>query len=452
METLSGVRKPKQSSLHISSLLAVGFILALVSPFVSHVGHGLVAAWLLYLSWIILVTLEAPSIWDRVLREAIGRKLELLMYACWLAIIFVNVALGRGYSGIVQLEIALTVGMVLLMDLVYVAKGDRIRNTLITLLIILLGGEALRSLPVLWSEPLLARWSMFYGASSQLAEHAALASVGEYGLYTGFAIALPIFFALSMGSTRYKRIVLILACIAISIAVILATFMGAILLLAIGLGGLVLLYVWFNRRYISRKRIRFFASLFSVALFGIFIWEGFLSTSSQGMLFTDKVTRQVNSVLESGISEGDLTGRSALWAMSINTFLENPLFGVGPSTNTDNPNMGVIVGGHSSWLDLPAEYGVIGFGFYIAFLLAIFRRVFKRFWESKKDMLALTSLISCFIFLLCGSYNPVTFSLQVEVFFFFFAVGGIRAVKSNRVHHVSAPVQVSTVVSGPSDL
>ena len=96
---------------------------------------------------------------------------------------------------------------------------------------------------------------------------------------------------------------------------------------------------------------------------------------------------------------GQLGIRLTLYRTSLQTFLQNPLFGIGPAINEFVRG----IGGHSTWLDYLAMYGLLGFGFFIAFHVLLYRRIWKNTSGSERFYRCLTF----WIFTFYGLVNPV---------------------------------------------
>ncbi len=421
----------RRSRWSISMLLALLYVLVLVSPSLSYIGHGFVSASLLYFLWLVSVFFRGPMLRKSIRTQISSRRFELYMFACWMIFVFSNALLGRGYTGWRHFLSTVTLGMIIVMEIVFASLGDENHKTMLTLITILLGLETMRALPTLWSDPTLARTRMFLGG--EVSERAALAGVGEYGFYTACAIGMPTMLAAAMEKRGLLRLLLLLSCGAIGLAVLLATFMGATLLMIVGVAFVVLLVV-----FAGRHRLRAIAVLLVIVPIGVILWDSFRDSAPVNF-FLDKVQRQSSSVLAYGLVEGDLTGRAPLWESSLRTFMENPLFGIGPSTGQSNPNLIHRVSGHSSWLDIPAEYGLVGLGFYAMFLVAAIRRAVVSTRTGRSRVFSLACIVGCVLYIVGGAYNPVALVGPVNVMFFLFVIGGTEAGTSGRLLRSGSP-------------
>jgi O-antigen ligase len=312
--------------------------------------------------------------------------------------------------------------MVVIMGLSYSGQRDGSFEILLTTIFVLIGLEVLRSLPTLLSQPNVSRIIMQQTATPDMIEETSYASVGQYGYYTGLAIVLPVIITRTIvTSSRIKKAVLLFATVVIAIAIVLSTFMGAVLLMIIGLLNLS----FFHIRYTTAK-IKITLVYFAIALILFCLWSFIFSELPHGVYVADKISNLFSRIFEEGIKEGDITMRWDTWSMSFQTIAEHPMFGIGPATNRENPYLYTLVGGHSSWLDQLAEYGVFGFSFYLFFILFVIVRLKKSYnikaYTKKLKIVYSGQLVSCFLFVLGGIYNPVIVILEIYTLFYFMCI------------------------------
>lgn len=402
----------------ISVTLAALFIMYSVSPYLS-ADQALRRAWVIYFLWLLTTLFWKRGSLNRTILELKHRRTEFFFLFCWLIIVLLNAAFDRGYTWDLHLLIMLTMAMIIIMGLCYSGQRDGSFELLLTMVIIFIGLEVLRSLPTLWSQPTLARTVMAY---PEIAPEASSASVGQYGYYTGLAIVLPVIVTRTIVSHgRIKKIVLWILIAAIMLAVAISTFMGSILLMITGM----LILSFFHIRYSAARR-KIIIVYLAVGFTLFTVWSISLSEMPQRIFIEEKIADQFSSLAKSGIKEGDTTGRWDTWAMSYETIIEHPLIGIGPSTNRENPNLYNYIGGHSSWLDQSAEYGVLGFSFYLLFLFLIIKRLVRntiiKSHTKKLKIVYAGQLVSCFLFVICGVYNPVVVIKDIFTLFYFMSV------------------------------
>lgn len=111
------------------------------------------------------------------------------------------------------------------------------------------------------------------------------------------------------------------------------------------------------------------------------------------------------------------SGRFELWGEAINYFMSHPLFGIGAFNFSDfyafEHNEKLYV--HNTYLEVLVESGIIGFLFYLSFLLMLVITLFKTKLHKEKPYIILT----LFAFLL----QMISLSLMInEAFFVFLAL------------------------------
>jgi O-antigen ligase len=418
------MRKPRITVSAISIFLAALFIMCLVSPYLSYPSRILRNALAIYFIWLLSTIFWKHGALHRTILELKHRWLELCLLLCWLTNVLLNAIFNRGYTGDLHFFITLTMLLIVIMQVCFLGRRDGSFETLLTTIFILIGMEVVRSLPTLWSQPGLARMAMAATATPEIIEEASSASVGQYGYYTGLAIVLPVIITRTIVINSPIKALLWIIIGAIILSISISTFMGAILLMILGLIILCFLHI----KYATSKLKILFLYL-SVVLIFYGIWAHILSSMPQGVYIADKFANQISSITSEGIKKGDITGRAELWEMSFKTITEHPLIGVGPTTNRENPNLYTIVGGHSSWLDQLAEYGVLGFSFYVLFMLTtIFRliRESNKAYTKKRKIVYSGQLASCFLFIFGGTYNPVIVIPEIFTLFYFMSISEIK--------------------------
>ncbi|MCT4478526.1 O-antigen ligase family protein [Peribacillus frigoritolerans] len=128
----------------------------------------------------------------------------------------------------------------------------------------------------------------------------------------------------------------------------------------------------------------------------------------------------LNEIVTSRISDFSTdggSGRFELWGQAINYFMSNPLFGIGAFNFSDyyafEHNEKLYV--HNTYLEVLVESGIIGFLFYLSFLLMLIITLFKTKLHKEKPFIVLT----LFAFLI----QMMSLSLMInEAFFSFLAL------------------------------
>jgi len=401
-----------------SHLVAAATMLVLCSPYLMFLGHGLVIVWALQ-GWWVACILIGPKIRLRMAVVALAaRRLELSLFLCWITVIALNLMAARGVSADLHLEYAVT-GLIVFAMAVYYSAVDR-RSYLFILIVALamLSFDAVRSLPAMIGESTIVRDSVFDASSSV---GALQQGIGEYHLYTANAVMFPCFLAVALARRRIWRPILLTGCGCIALAIVVSTLTVAFLMLLIG----VLLFALLAALSTRRRTL----AIMGVAI----ILSAILSFAvprvrdlRQVQFVVNKAMTVAINVSDSGIVEGDSSGRGVRLAMSAKTFLEHPLFGIGPHTLRTNPALNLIggsIGGHASWFDQPAEYGIFGFGFYVAFLAVSVWRVVARCLSQRPGMADIARVVCCGLFVATGFADPVVLSLSITALFYAFVIG-----------------------------
>lgn len=407
----------------IEPLAAVLFLVVLVSPHLNSSGRVIRNSWLAFAGWLVLWLIARPPVFRNVAIEARRRRAELAAYGAWLVVVALNAGLARGHTGDLHFYTMVTVGMVLFLELSHSASGPRTYDRACLMFTVALGIEAALSLPTLWSEPAIARQLMTPAPLPEVVAFAARTGVGQYALYTGLAIVLPTLLTQGFAWRGWRRTAMLAGSLSFATAVALATFLGAMLLMA---GGLLALgsaeLFWGQRR---RKDA---IALVGLCLAGAVAWSMIVRDSDQMLFATEKFQRLTGASWAGSLGSlqapGDDTGRPALFMASWRTFVEHPWFGIGPVTGRENSDLFINVGGHSSWIDQFAEYGVVGFTPYLVFLGFAARRAARGAWAKRRDPVVVGRLVSIGAFIVGGTYNPVVVIVTMSPLVFFFAFGG----------------------------
>src|SRR5450830_1502491 len=96
--------------------IAVAFLLSLVSPMLSYIGHGLKLSWSLYGIWLVLMYCGRPQTFAKVIAEVRRRLIECFMPMVWWYVILLNILFSRGLTGGIHLVSCTTWLMVLFME------------------------------------------------------------------------------------------------------------------------------------------------------------------------------------------------------------------------------------------------------------------------------------------------------------------------------------------------
>jgi len=414
---------------------AVGFLWSVVSPLLGYIGAGLKLRWVLYAIWLFLMYYRRPQAFAKTIVELRRRSIECFMPLVWWYVILLSILFSRGLTGGSQLVYCTTWLMVLFMEVSLAAQYDGSSRRIATKAITVIAAECLWSLPHMLAMPTLARMST--ADPSNYAAEASLADIGDYGYYVALAMSVPVLLGLVVSvRSRLSRLLYLVLVVGVAVTVSLATFMGAVLLMAGG-GALLAALSWARSK--TRKHSWGLIVLIGIA---VLIWQIGLSHTAQGSFVANKVVSEIKNIRIGGL-QSETTGRVQLNMLSIASFERSPLIGVGPYTTVrQNSGLYVFVGGHSSWLDQLAEYGLLGFLPVVAFLLLHAIRALRSVTSKSTTNEAVAHLVTAVVYIGGGIFNPVLFVPSIMVVVFMLAPG---VVPMNREHR--GAVTNSTVVA-----
>ncbi|HEY5467388.1 MAG TPA: O-antigen ligase family protein, partial [Clostridia bacterium] len=153
----------------------------------------------------------------------------------------------------------------------------------------------------------------------------------------------------------------------------------------------------------------------------------FIKINALSVMVADRLFGIQLPVYDPGIANQDLLGeggspaeRVKLYARSLETFLEHPLFGVGSRANTDDYSQ---VGLHSTWLDYLAMYGLPSFGLFLGFMAMMFRRL-RRMQATRSEKAY--RMVAFTIYMLYGLVNPVIATAVFPVVLLFYITGCVK--------------------------
>ena len=361
--------------LKVDIILAALFLASLVSPTITAVTRISVKYYALffalYVVWFITAILRYRKQGKKFLIDK-SRYKEVIAMLVWLVLLAVNVLLGRGEGGTWAVIYTVMFMTVYVMDYVYSMYNDRsVLKALMVFVLVVFAIESLRSIAILHTHPHMARWfNAFYDQKPEYYFPFELRGLGDYPFFTAGALAIPVFLHMVVKSKH--RILLGIAYLSVVAGIFYSGYTGSTMLVFTTLL-FVLIYATFFYKNKKRKR----AFLIIVALTVVLITILFAFCIHDEMMedyrfkyrdlasvILGKVDIEINvdkpPVFDPNhvIKKGDATiSRMSLYIKSIETFLRNPFFGVGPFFRTATIKNGI--GGHSSWLDFLAMYGIV---------------------------------------------------------------------------------------------
>ncbi len=343
------------------------------------------------------------------LRDYVG---ELAAYGVFVLVTIGSFLAQHGVSGYDHFIIVSRVWLAMFIAASYSRTSLLTMRNFCTSAIVVLGLIAWRSVPELWNTPYLVREGTWEPEtwSSLLRK-----GIGGYGTYTSAAIVFPCLIAVVIGSKGAHRLLLAVLSIGIGASIALSSLMAALLTWVASSLLLAAASIW-------EKKFNLVTYLKAVALIMaisglIWAYGGFAPQESLQFAI-EKAERLSSESLVGGLSEGDETGRFDYLRASEESFLRHPWLGVGPFTHGENFQAGLIIGGHSSFMDQLAEYGIFGFGSYLVFVALLTRRVWLLFKFGSNRLIARSVAITWTAFLVTGVYNMVVLILEVSVMVF----------------------------------
>lgn len=214
---------------------------------------------------------------------------------------------------------------------------------------------------------------------------------GGYVLIYALCILVPVIIqSILQSKSNAQKTLLFLSCLFMTFIIVKSLFTTAVLITIIGL-------IWaFTNRWNTKRKI---AALLIIIPSCIILYE-FIpliiqSISSEDNNVMMRRFEEINSLLSgNNLSQSeDFYSRVMLTVQSLETFLEHPIFGVGPLVNFSFYGMEKMgVGSHAEWFDIFARYGIFAIFIVLCFFQATPRTVKKS--------------ISVPLFVIIGFLNP----------------------------------------------
>ncbi len=401
-------------------ILAALYLASLVSPTITAVTRISVKYYALffalYVAWFVLAILRYRKQGKKFLIDK-SRYKEVIAMMIWLVFLVVNVLLGRGHNGMWAVIYTAIFMTVYVMDYVYSMYNDRgVIQALMVFVIAVFAIESLRSIAILQTEPFLARmFNAFYYEDPSFYFSYELRGLGDYPFFTASAIAIPVF--LYMVVKAKHKILLGLAYLAIVAGIFYSGYTGSTMLVFATLIFILIYAIFF---YKNKKRKRAFLIVVALTVVLITILFAFCIHDDMMREYSFKyrdlfkvilgdVEININLDEVKGITKGseiklgDATvSRMSLYIKSIETFLKHPFFGVGPVFRTATMKNGI--GGHSSWLDFLAMYGIVQCLPLILCFYYYFRRNMKQHTYAVNKVMR---FVPWLLFMGYGLVNPV---------------------------------------------
>lgn len=404
--------------LKIDIIFAVIFIAALTSPTISaftRTRYGYPVVFVIYIAWFISCIIRNHKKGKRFLIDK-SRIAEVTCMIIWLIVLSLNYLVGRGENGYWAIVYTIMFMTVYMIDYLYSIYNER--NVLIALMFVTLAVYAIHSLIsifMLLNEPFLARYfNAYYYDNVSFYAPFEYKGLGSYSFFTALALSIPVF-AYLVTKTKHRIIatVMYLICIA---GCFYSAYAGIIMLVISSLF-IMLLYALIFYHNKKRKKILLIILMLSfVLIVSLFSW---ILPHDTNEMYKAKMYDLLNVAIDMEPlptpihqKEGDgkemdkpiynENSRFEFYKVSYDTFVQNPLIGVGPYFKTQTVANGI--GGHSSWLDYLAMYGLVGCFPLILFFVFYFRRTMKMSTYSVNKIMR---LIPWAFFIGYGFLNPI---------------------------------------------
>lgn len=374
----------------------------------------------LWILWVIVVTLERPHIWSRVLGT---RFVELMIYTTWCYIFLVYDILSPydlvpGGGGLIKLLYrSFQIILCYIIALVYTTENNKnICNCLVRLLFFGFGVNALISMPVLLKPELAGRaFSDYYMGIRIQGQSFSHFGLGNIGLYITEAMLMPIFVSLVL-KTRGIKVIAYWAVLALIVAsILLCTLSVAILILIIDIFFFALILM-FNRR-VSRRTY-----LVIIIFIILVIIIGFQLSKSKALQYSINKALFVINPSYSSIKFTSIERRIEKYVTPIKTFMKFPLLGAGIAQVSNG------LGGHSGILDGFALFGIL-FSIYLVFLWIKYCHLHAMFQIEANKLWAVARISSFIGYLIAITFDHVLFLSIVSGAFFFCVIGSTPPIK-----------------------
>lgn len=404
----------------IAYLLAGAIVLVRVCvPISATVLGGWPARLLLFLLWFLAVASVGGVNLGQFFRTLRARWAEMACYAIWVAILALFWLCQGGAHDLTSFLLFAYIGTIpfyFLGTYYSVTEGSGRRMALAMGVVV--GASCLQAIPVVWQNPELVRMGAIASTDEIRSQ-----GIGSYGDLTGFAIVLPFLITVSLQSKHLARILGIVCCVATMALLMIATLSGVILLTGMAVTGCILYYLLLGGFRLHRIILASTAVLI-IGLAAIYVFPSVYGRADIGR-FYDKLVNTFLSLPDILTGQAiDLTQRYSLMLESLQVFLENPVIGASFGAR----GVGTTgVGGHSSWLDALALYGLIGSVPYLLFHLLVFRRLWQAWRGDRINALYWGCLLSCALYLFYGFFNVTSQGTTIALFLYVTAAGGQRS-------------------------
>lgn len=376
---LPQVIKSGKQYLRLDIILAILYIASLISPTLTaltRLNFAYPVFFIVYIGWFISVNIYYKKQGKSFTVDK-QRLPEMIALLVWLAIAavyaFIRPEGQNGYWAIIYTVMFMTVYM---MDYVYTTYMDRkVMKVLILAMMAIFAFDSLRGCLILQQEAFASRvMNATYAENFERFFALELRGLGDYPFFTASAIALPVFFYYVIKSER-KLIMTIMYSLILA-GIFYSGYTGSTMLVFVMLLFITIFTLFFYKNKKRKKQILFLVLLSIIVI--LLVLLVLIPADLQAEYFVKyrdllKFILGVNDVEMPKITLNPQLGgnkedyatlgyrtasRVSFYYVSLKSFLQHPLFGVGAYFKTATVANGV--GNHSSWLDFLAMYGLVG--------------------------------------------------------------------------------------------
>jgi len=418
-------KEVKNSQFGLKELLKLDVIIAFLIfaiPIIPAVGLRFPLIWrfILFVIWFFVIRLSSDKktliLWRK---NILGRKREFLWLIFFLFVMYLYYVLVRTSSqGFLMIAHFLIMVFVLLMDSYYSVIDRRYRYAIVFLCVLSLGIQATISIPYFLGGFTLREYLGVNREGLSDQEMLSMADKGISGQYHYASLSMIVFasFALIQKARGILKILIYFSAVTMAFSMGVSSFLAPIALL--GIGGVLLIFLLRGR--VLKPKVIIPILLFSIVLY--FFYSNYLADTPMMGPVTKKIEGFLEAFNSKGISsETDVTGRTRLAMVSIDTFLDNVLFGIGvPPLHSYH-----LIGEHMPWVDFFAYFGLIGTIPFFVFLTAVLKKnKFKYFagksFFDKKEIVYNKIMLTCSVLFLLSNFISPMLTVPTSYIFFLF--------------------------------
>lgn len=418
-------RQLKELKINADSILAVLFIVSAFVPYLSYVGRGDVLTYMMFAAWFTVIVIRR-GVPHRLLGVLRKRSAELTYLLLFMVVALLNYLFVTPTTKAFQFTVMpITYCLAIIIDSYYFIRPPAYKLTIFFVISIILGIQAGVSIPfVFGADETISRMYTSGELEGAELENAVKHGIGSANMYANLAG----FFFLGLGAIpRYKNRMIktiIYICLAlILLSLISSSYSVAFWLLALGSLVLILKANWRKLKFVH-------VFILGTAIAGLLTFYSLFLVNST---VYEPIERKLNLIKEGNLRDD---GRIDLAALSINTFLDHPLLGIGvPEWGREKE-----VGEHAPWFDFPAHYGIIGFLPFVLFVVVLLRKNYRFYFRPiRKNLYSTVCLIGVLVYIVSNFIDPTLFETPMIIMMVFF----YTSINNWGIAKFSAPVMLN---------